>query len=475
MKTLRFFSLTSIRRFLAAILVTVAIVTLSLAVALPRRTSASPPPSFSIMPLSVPDGTSEPEISIGPDGTMGMVSLIWLFDPANFGTDLWTGPFGSLPTLQGVIDGALQHPGKSIFGGGDADVDIGASGKLHATTLIFLVNARGNKAQLGVSGIACPSPAAGFSISQCTEQILDNAGDDRPWVTSEGNHVYISYHDSGNSSLVHVQRSDDDGFTWKKVGDPIVGQGQNTANATFNNEQGNIAADPRTHNVYDIYAAGETGVLKAHTFTPNHIIVSRSMDRGKSWTANVVFTAAPGTSLANIFPAMAVDPVNGNLYAVWSDGQTVSFSSSTDQGNTWSSAITVSHSPATTAVFPWIAAYNGTVDVVYYGTTSASNLDPSANWFVYFAQFNGSGFTQTQVNSAANHVGVVCTGGVSCGQGTRNLLDLFKVAINPQNSKAAIIYTDDTLATSNDPSNFACNPNQSPPCPLPQAVLAQQN
>ena len=135
----------------------------------------------------------------------------------------------------------------------------------------------------------------------------------------------------------------------------------------------------------------------------------------------------------------------------------------------------MSQAPAITALFPWVAADNGTVDVVYYGTTATSNLDPGASWHVYFAQFNGTSFTQTQVNSAANHLGVICTGGSGCGPGTRNLLDLFKVAIDPQNSKAAIIYTDDTLTTSNDPTNFACNPNQSPPCPLPQAVLAQQN
>jgi hypothetical protein len=275
--------------------------------------------------------------------------------------------------------------------------------------------------------------------------------------------------------LIHAQRSDDDGFTWTKIGDPVVGQGSSTANATFNNQQGNLVADPRTHNVYDVYAAGQTGELKGRTFTPNHIIVSRSSDMGKSWTANSVFTAPSGISLANIFPAMAVDPVNGHLYAVWSDGQTVSFSSSTDQGHTWTRAIAVSRSPAVTAMLPWIAAYNDVVDVVYYGTSATSNLDSSARWFVYFAQFNGTSFTQTQVNSATNHVGVICTGGVSCGPGTRNLLDLFKVAIDPQNSKAAIIYTDDTLTTSNDPNNFACNPNQSPPCPLPQAVLAKQD
>src|SRR5437879_5374307 len=468
-----FLSVSFARWSLAAILITRPMVTLLLSVKVPAKPPTTPKSAFTITPLILPNGTSEPEISIGLDGTICMVSLQWLFDPSNFGTDLWTGPFGSTPTFQGVIDAALQHPGKSVFGAGDADVDIGSSGRLHATTLVFLFNPTFNNAQLGVSAVTCPSPAGGFSISKCTEQIIDTTGDDRPWITSEGPHVYISYHDSGNSSLIHAQRSDDDGFTWKKIGDPVVGQGGTTGQSTFNNIQGNMVADPRTHNVYDIYAAGETGVLKGRTFTPNHIIVSRSSDMGKTWTANVAFTAPAGTSLSNIFPALAVDPVNGNLYAVWSDGKTVSFARSNEHGNTWRAAIAVSQSPATTALEPWIAAYNGTVDVVYYGTTASSSLDSSASWHVYFAQFNGTGFTQTQVNSAANHVGVMQL--MSSVQGTRNLLDLFKVAIDPQNSKAAIIYTDDTLTTSNDPNNFACNPNQSPPCPLPQAVLAQQN
>jgi hypothetical protein len=442
----------------------------------PVPTAKASPPSFTLTPLLLANGSSEPEISIGSGGTMAMVSLQWLFDPAAFGTQLWTGPFGSAPTAQGIVDGALQHPGKSVFGSGDADVDIGSTGRLHISTLIFLFNPTFRNAQIGVSAITCPSPASGsFSINQCTPQIIDTTTTDRPWITSDGAHVYISYHDASNASLVHVQRSDDDGFTWKRVGDPIVGQGGATAQATFNNIQGKLVADPHTHNVYNIYAAGETGVLKGRTFTPNHIMVSRSSDMGKTWTANVAFTAPPGTSLSDVFPALGVDPTNGNLYAVWSDGHTVSFASSSDQGVHWTSAVAVSSAPATTAVLPWVAAYNGTVDVVYYGTSAASNLDPSADWHVYFAQPNGGGFTQTQVNAAFNHHGVVCTEGDVCGTGTRNLLDLFQVAIDPQNGKAAIIYVDDTLTTSSDPSNFACLPNQPPPCPLPQAVLAQQN
>ena len=421
--------------------------------------------SFSNTPLLQPNGDSEPAISIGSDGTMAITGLPWIRTSfADFATRLWTGPFGSTPTLQGGMDTALLQPGKTVVGALDADVDIGSTGRLHGTSLLGLVNRPGAGATFGVSAITCPSPAsAGFSIAQCTEQIIDTAGADRSWITSDGSHVWISYHDAGSSSLVRVQRSDDDGFTWKKVSSPIPGQDGATANATFNNIQGPIVADPHTHNIYDIYAAGETGVLKGRTFTPNNIYVSRSTDGGKSWTANLVYHGTPGTSFANVFPALAVDPTNGHLYASWSDAHSVWFSASSDQGAHWTAAVAVNVLPATTAIFPWVAAYNGTVDVVYYGTPASSKDDSSAVWDTYLAQTTdeGASFAQSKVSNQPNHVGEVCTEGTACAPGTRNLLDLFEVAIDPQNGKAGVIYTDDTYT---DGSGN----------PLPQIVLAQQ-
>jgi hypothetical protein len=58
----------------------------------------------------------EPGISIAANGTMAMVGLRWLFEPAFFGTHVWTGPFGSTPTFQGLIDAALQQPPCSEVG-----------------------------------------------------------------------------------------------------------------------------------------------------------------------------------------------------------------------------------------------------------------------------------------------------------------------------------------------------------------------
>lgn len=425
--------------------------------------AGAPKTGFTITPLLRSDGDSEPAISIANDGTMALSGLSWQL----FVTNLWSGMFGTTPTYRGAVDSNLQVSGpRQVFGGGDADVDLGSTGTLHASTLIFITPPTLTTFQLGVSAITCAQFApTGYAVpAPCKSQVIDTAGADRQWVTSDGQHVYISYHDAGNSTLIHVQRSDDDGFTFTKVGSPIPGQGSATGNATFNNDQGPIVADSFSHNVYDIYAAGEASVQKGSSGNFNNIYVSRSSDMGKTWTATLVYHAPLFTALNNVFPSLAVDPSNGKLYAVWSDAHTVFLSTSSDQGNTWSAAVAVSSSPATTAVFPWVAALNGVADIVYYGTSAGSKDDPSAHWFVYMAQTtDGATFTQTQVNNKTNHVGVICTEGTGCAPGTRNLLDLFEVAINLSSGKAGIIYTDDTLST-----DSAGNP-------LPQVVLAQQN
>ncbi len=416
--------------------------------------------SFSNTPLLRPMGASEPELSIGADGTMVLVALNWLRPNLNdHFTDLWQGPFGTTPMFIGAPDARIN----GFVGGEDADVDIGSTGTLHISTLMALFNPVGRFVQLGVSAITCPNADISNNFANCKAQIVAITNSDRQWITSDGSHVYISVHDPFQAALIHVLRSDDDGFTWRTVGDPVVGQDGATADATFNNDQGPVRADPVTHNVYAIYAAGVPGIQKATTTNFNNIFVSRSTDMGLTWTSSLVFSGPFNVAENNVFPALAVDPKTGTLYAAWSDAHHIFFSRSTDQGTTWSPAGTVNLAPATTAVFPWLAARGGTVDLVYYGTTATSKDDPAAMWNVYLAQSTdgGTSFVQGVVSAHPNHLGVICTLGTRCASGTRNLLDLFQVAINPVNGRVAMIYTDDTLTTSSG-------------SPLPQVVVAQQ-
>ena len=82
----------------------------------------------------------------------------------------------------------------------------------------------------------------------------------------------------------------------------------------------------------------------------------------------------------------------------------------------WTSAVSVNSGDAATAVFPWIAAFGGKVDVVFYGTMAASKDDPTAVWNTYIAQTtdDGSHFTQATVSAHPNHIGVICTFGTGC-------------------------------------------------------------
>jgi hypothetical protein len=447
------------------VLIPGAIAGLTLA-ALVASSAAAATPSFTNTPLLRPAGGSEPAISIAGNGTMAITALQWLFDPTSVGTYLWTGPFGATPTFQGLLDANLQQPAKNLFGGEDADVDIASTGTLHATTLVALVNPPFKAATLGVSAISCPgATSATFALGGCTEQVIDTAGADRPFITSDGPHVWIAYHDAGNSSQIHIQRSDDDGLTWRRVADPIVGQGQATGQATFNNDIGPIVADPSTHNLYLGYIAGEPGLQKAKNFFHNNVRVARSTDGGLSWTSSLVYHAPVNDRLNNFFATVTVDPTNGNVYTSWTDTHSTWVAKSTDQATTWSTQV-VNAAPANTTVEPSVAARGGTVDVVYYGTDASSNVDPSAVWNVYLAQSTdgGTSYAQSVVSLTPNHVGVLCVNGTACvnPEQTRTLLDLFETAIDPANGKTAVVYTDDTLTKTTSG------------LPLPQIVLAQQ-
>src|SRR2546428_492856 len=329
--------------------------------------------TFSNTALVLASGSSEPAVTIGPGGTAVFTSLSWI----TFGTNVWKTSFGGPPGYQGIPDNGIAS---GQLGGEDADVDIGSTGTLHFTSLVALVNPRFTAARLGVSAITCLNADTSNNFANCKAQIIDTTQADRQWITSDGPHVYISYHDSGSSSLIHVQRSDDDGFTFHKVSDPITGHAGTTGNSTFNNDQGKLVADPFSHNVYTVWTSGVSGLQKGSSANFNNVYVTVSKDLGLTWTPHLVFSGTVNVALNNVFPSLAVDPLSGTLYAGWSDAHQVFISKSTDQGQTWTSPVAVNTSPANTALFPWIAARVSTLDYVYYGTNASSKDDPTAVW-----------------------------------------------------------------------------------------------
>ena len=401
------------------------------------------PPGFSSNPANQ-SGDSEPAIAFGPNNVMAVDGLGWL----PFAVNMWKGHFGATPSFFGAMDTSLPITGNGRvnMGDEDADIEITSAGTTLLNDLDAIFTAGGTHVKLGVSVTRCPAAATG--PSGCTSTVLDTAGADRPWITHLGTTAWVSYHDSQNSSIIRTWKSTDDGVTWRPSGAPLNGQGGVTGGATFNNSQGPIVADPTTGDVFDIFAAGEPQT-KCCSGNYNNIYVSRSTDGGAHYTASLVFHAAPFTALNNIFPSLAVDPVTGNLYAVWSDGHWIWESTSTNHGTSWSLALKVSNTA--TSLMPWVAARNGKVDIVYYGSSAAQD-DPAAVWNVYDSQLNGGSLAVSQVSNTPNRVGAVCTEGAACaGNVNRELLDLFEVAEDPVTGKAAIIYTDSTLDTWTSP------------------------
>lgn len=386
-------------------------------------------------------GSSEPELAFSNAGTLAVDGLAWL----PFQLNVWTGHFGATPSNFGAVDANLQNvgAGRTTLGSEDTDVKFTSAGTMLLADLDLIINRNGTGPQIGVNVTRCPAGATG--PSGCTPIFLDTAGADRQWLATAGTDAWVDYHDAGNSSLVRLKRSTDDGRTWQSAASPVVGQGTTTAGATFNNKNGPLAADPGTGTLYSVYATGEPQT-KAKSGDFNNIFVSRSTDGGEHWTAALVFHAPVGTALNNIFPALAVDPVTHVVYAAWTDQHGVDVAQSGDGGRTWSAPVTVS--TIQTTVMPWVAARGGKVDVVYYGSTAASPDDTSAVWNVYDSQFSGGAWNVKQVSNSPNRVGAICLNGSGCpNNANRELLDLFQVAEDPVSGKAAIIYTDSTIDT----------------------------
>src|SRR5437899_12928299 len=116
--------------------------------------------TFSNTALLLDSGSSEPAVTIGPDGTNDFTSLSWI----TFGTNVWKTAFGGSPAFQGIPDNGIVS---GQLGGEDADADIGSTGTLHFTSLVALINPPFTAARLGVSAVTCRNVDTSNNFANC--------------------------------------------------------------------------------------------------------------------------------------------------------------------------------------------------------------------------------------------------------------------------------------------------------------------
>jgi hypothetical protein len=306
-------------------------------------------------------------------------------------------------------------------------------------------------------------------------------GDDREWIAADGaNSFYLSYHAIAAGDEIVVNQGQ------VVAGQPTTVQTYDAINpaqtdiylgTVDDNEIGNMAVDPRTGDVYQVFVGcppSPTAVVNCPSFNTAYMAVGVPSTINGVTTltfTDYVIYQSPSTSasLNNNFPAVAVDTA-GNVYATWSDDQNVYLAYSTDHGQHWSAPGKINHGTATTAIYPWLTAGNpGKVDVVFYGTPAASNYQTCGQtgkytcqnepWSVFFAQnlnvLGGGSWAQSNVTPVV-HYGGVCQGGVTCtssGNDNRDLYDDFGVAASPITGMASITYSDDQYADNTGTAN----------------------
>jgi len=320
----------------------------------------------------------EPDIAVDPNNPQGVVAA---FQEGRFpdggavaigyatsrdGGQTWTA--NDLPLLTVATGGPFDR-------GSDPAVAFGPDGAVYAESLVF----GGTRSAIAVQrsddgGLTFGPPVLAQDDSD------PNVFNDKDWITVDTfagsphqGRVYVAW-DQGNSlgQPIVLRFSDDRGQTWS----PLVVVSSPSA--------GGIGAIPLVQPdgaltvVYDDFTIAEEEVAQT------------SRDGGRTFGPVVTIGSFEGGVLPDIrsggLPAAAVDPLSGDLYAVWEDGRfrndglrDIVLSRSTDGAASWNALAPVNPDLPNSQLdhfTPAVAALNGSVDVTYRTRDSSAGLSP---------------------------------------------------------------------------------------------------
>lgn len=363
-------------------------------------------------PVAVARQTAEPGLLLDPAGT------VWVHAPGG----LWKSRENA--TKFDRVDFGL-----GLVLGGDADLAISKDGKsLYYTDLEEL-------AALSVFS-SHDSGKTWFEQPIASDAPLA----DRQWIAIGKNvgpiggseeAVYLAYNQLATG--VWVTKSTDGGLTWTPH---LVFATSQATEADFQT-MGNIVVDPKGV-VHVAYTLGSFGAPITPAVLGNFVVVSSSEDGGVTWTRHDVVKSAKSPS--NIFAIVATD-VESHVYVVWAaegatKGTDVFLTRSTDKGKTWSKPVVVNAAPGSRAL-PWVAAGDEPGELVfawYEANETARPADVKGDWVVKVALTKDANsdaptFKEYQASPGTVHSGPICMDGVLCRSG-RGLLDFFEARLD---------------------------------------------
>src|SRR5881397_1018010 len=263
------------------------------------------------------------------------------------GTDAWRSADGGLHYLTLVSPNSASAARNQFSpAGGDTDLAVASQPNLNGLYNVYV-------ASLALTNVYVSTSSDGGSTWLLNPTGASVPGDDRPWIAAEGTgKVCVSYHSITATTDIFVTCSTDAGTTFAQTGNAF--DPNHLWLASFQNEIGNLAIDPNSHNVYQSLSGPATATETTCTNCGLHAVwLAVSTDGGLTFTDRAVYIN-PNTSVSygHQFVNVSVD-LAGNIYVVFTDDHNLYYSFSIDHGTTWSAPSQINQSPSSTAIMPW--------------------------------------------------------------------------------------------------------------------------